>query len=53
MTDLIDTYLLKSGMEKHELCAIQHRRVYYAGISIFTAIAVLSLILTIFAPLQA
>jgi hypothetical protein len=53
MTNFIDTALLKSGMEAHELCAIQHRRQLYIGISLFAAATVLSLALVIFAPLQA
>jgi len=52
MTDIIDTYLLKSGMEKHELCAIKHRQAYYAGITVFAALTLLSLSLAIFAPIQ-
>ena len=46
MTNLIDTYLLKSGMPKEELCIIGRakRAVYYYGI---IALAALGLALTV------
>lgn len=42
MTNLIDSYLLKSGMPKHELCVIERtkRAFYYYGIAVLGVIAV-------------
>jgi len=54
MTDFIDTYLLKHGMPKAELCAIKRRRFYYFGIAVFAALTVAFLtfaVLGIKAPL--
>jgi len=50
MTNLIDTYLLKSGMPEEELCIIGRakRTFYYYGITVMgataTALVTLSLI---------
>jgi hypothetical protein len=50
MTNLIDTYLLKSGMPKEELCVIRRakRAFYYYGITAMgiagTALVTLGLI---------
>ena len=47
MTNLIDTYLLKSGMPKEELCVIGRakRAFYYYGITVMglTAAALITL----------
>ncbi len=42
MTNLIDSYLLKSGMPKHELCIIGRakRAFYYYGVTLFAVSAV-------------
>lgn len=42
MTNLIDTYLLKSGMPKEELCMISRakRAFYYYGMAILSVTAI-------------
>ncbi len=42
MTNLIDSYLLKSGMPKEELCLIGRtkRAFYYYGMAVMSAAAV-------------
>jgi len=47
MTNLIDTYLLKSGMPKEELCEIgrKKRAFYYYGIAIMGIGAVTLIVL--------